>query len=287
MEKKFVVVTGATRGIGKAAAAHLVEAGYGVVVHGATVSTVRETVEDLQECHPGASLRGCWADFSKLDQVNALARAISSLNVPVVALVNNAASIRSESDEVVPRNIISDSRLWVNAVSPLFLMCRMLQEIPSMKRVVNVTIGSEVHLDPAIMEGIKGVVGVLPYYYSKALMGAWSKYVGENMVCRGVDVLAMSPGIQIHTRLSEAVSDSFWEGPQMPGRKVADLAVGDSYSGMGGKFFRRDLCYSGEELGGFRQAPPSINAPGVAKGVTLCLRDLIVGAGFSCPLPWE
>src|SRR5438309_197948 len=69
---KTMLVTGATDGIGRAAARQLGLAGARVLVHGRTIESARETADTLTEVTAGA-FEPVAGDFARLEEVRALA----------------------------------------------------------------------------------------------------------------------------------------------------------------------------------------------------------------------
>jgi NAD(P)-dependent dehydrogenase (short-subunit alcohol dehydrogenase family) len=83
----LALVTGATSGIGEAAAAALARAGWGVVVHGRGERSAAEACARIGREVPGARLWPVHADLASLAQVDAL---VANVAGRLDALVNNA-----------------------------------------------------------------------------------------------------------------------------------------------------------------------------------------------------
>lgn len=282
MTRKTVVITGSTRGIGRAAAGVLLSRGYDVIIHGSSQETSSAAAEQLNNQFGVSSAIPFGADFSRLEGVCSLFEFLCSYKGDVVAIVNNAASIHARSDLMYKRGP-NDSRMWVNAVSPFFLTSLALRMAPSVKRIVNVSIDSEVYLDSRVASGDRRLRGSAPYYYSKALMSAWSYWVGGKMKGQGVDVLTAVPGYLVDTELSRAVSDELVESPEEPGLFIAEASVSDSLNGLGGAFYQRWWHHSGEVIKEICEPPPGVTEEGVGAGVASFMRETIEAEGFgSC-----
>src|ERR1035441_3321894 len=92
LENKVAVVTGGTRGIGKAIAARLLEEGARVAICGTRQKSVDNTLTLLS---PKGRVFGMVADISKLDEVRAFVAAVTREFGTINILVNNAG-LRSE-----------------------------------------------------------------------------------------------------------------------------------------------------------------------------------------------
>lgn len=86
LKGKTAFVSGSTQGIGFAIARQLLQEGAGVIINGRTAERVNQTVEQLSQQVPGASVLGIAADFSKADEVQHLIQQLPEVDI----LVNNA-----------------------------------------------------------------------------------------------------------------------------------------------------------------------------------------------------
>lgn len=120
---KVVVVTGATRGIGRATAQALAAMGAGVVVHGRDAGAVEEVCRQIAQSTGNSRLSGAVADFGSLEQVRRLAGELGSLE-RVDVLINNAGA------SSLRRRETADGLEWLFGVNHLapFLLTNLLLE---------------------------------------------------------------------------------------------------------------------------------------------------------------
>ncbi len=88
---KFAVVTGGTRGIGRAIAERLLREGAGVMICGRVPASVDRAVRELAEA-TGGTILGEAADISRVDDVKRLFAAVRSRLGSLDILINNAGS---------------------------------------------------------------------------------------------------------------------------------------------------------------------------------------------------
>jgi 3-oxoacyl-[acyl-carrier protein] reductase len=86
---RIAVVTGGTRGIGRAIAERLLAEGARVAICGRTPESVAHAVREMETKHPGR-VAGEAADVSRADQVEQFFRAVDEKLGPLDILVNNA-----------------------------------------------------------------------------------------------------------------------------------------------------------------------------------------------------
>ena len=129
-----VLVTGATAGIGAAAAMALAEDGHEVVVHGRSEARCLPVVETIQT--QGGMAQFELADFSSLAQVRAMAERLATQEVDVV--VNNAGVWLNEAYETED----GFEMTWqVNHLAPFLLTQRLLPALLERPdaRVINIS----------------------------------------------------------------------------------------------------------------------------------------------------
>jgi NAD(P)-dependent dehydrogenase (short-subunit alcohol dehydrogenase family) len=122
------LVTGATAGLGLAAAHHLVARGHTVLVHGRTPSKVDETVRALAA--KGGSATGYVADLSSMADVRRLGVEVAKDHPALDGLLNNAGSF--DGDYTGRRLETAEGNeytLAVNVLAPFLLTSLLLPSL--------------------------------------------------------------------------------------------------------------------------------------------------------------
>jgi NAD(P)-dependent dehydrogenase (short-subunit alcohol dehydrogenase family) len=172
---KAVLVTGASRGIGKAIAIELVKAGY--EVHG-TYSVSKEAADALATEH---GIIFHQADLAKRADTLRLAKELSKLEPH--ALVNNAGIW--EMDKISDMDYQAwDRTIEVNLTAPIILATQLAQHMPSGGSIVNIS----------STDGMTGGYDGLSYSASKAGLISITKSLGNTLGPKGIRVNAIAPG---------------------------------------------------------------------------------------------
>ena len=172
---KVVVVTGSTRGIGKAIALELVAAGY--EVHG-TYNASREEADKLSAEH-GITFHQ--ADLAKREDTLRLAKELSALNIH--ALINNAGIW--EMDNVAAMDYATwDRTMEVNVTAPVILATQLAKSMERGGSIVNIS----------STDGMTGGYDGLSYSASKAGLISITQSLGNTLGTKGVKVNAIAPG---------------------------------------------------------------------------------------------
>ena len=195
LNEKLCLVTGATRGIGKAIASKLGQQG-AIVIGTATSDAGADSITAyLQE--QGITGRGMKLNVSDSDSIESVMKAIAEEYGTVSVLVNNAGITRDnlmmrmkedEWDDTINTNLKSVYRLSKQVM-------RGMMKARS-GRIINIT----------SVVGVSGNAGQANYAASKAGVIGFTKSLAQEIASRGITVNAIAPGF-IQTDMTDALSD--------------------------------------------------------------------------------
>jgi 3-oxoacyl-[acyl-carrier protein] reductase len=188
---KTALVTGGSRGIGRAIALELARAG-------ADVTLSYQTGKDEAEAVAGeAGCRAVAADVTDPDQAKALVEAAGDLDI----LVNNAGVTR---DGLIARMSDDDWRVVIETnLTGVFHTCRAAARGMMKRRA-----GSIVNISSIV--GVHGNPGQTNYAASKAGIIGFTKSFARELGNRGVRANVVAPGY-IDTRLTQAIGEEMRE----------------------------------------------------------------------------
>jgi citronellol/citronellal dehydrogenase len=212
---QIAIVTGASRGIGRALAIGLADAGAGVVCAartevespGGLPGTIHTTAAAIREGGGHALAVRC--DIGQADDITALVDATIAEFGHLDVLVNNAMAPTRASfnDSTVEQ---WDESMRVN-VRSLFLTCKAVMG-PMTERgggsVINVSSGAA---DPRLTVGLPP--GYLTYSVAKAAMERFSTAVAGELAPHNIAVNAMRPGAVKTEHATHELGDDYdWTG---------------------------------------------------------------------------
>ncbi|NER84992.1 MAG: 3-oxoacyl-[acyl-carrier-protein] reductase [Leptolyngbya sp. SIO1D8] len=197
LKDKVAIVTGASRGIGRAVALVLASEGAHVVVNYARSSNAADEVV-AQVVEAGGSAIALQADVSKADQVDALIKATMDKWGRVDVLVNNAGITR---DTLLLRMKPEDWQAVIDLnLTGVFLCTRAVSKIMLKQRsgrIVNI----------ASVAGLMGNPGQANYSAAKAGVVGFTKTVAKELSSRGITVNAVAPGF-IKTDMTDDLTNT-------------------------------------------------------------------------------
>lgn len=179
-EGKVVLVTGGTRGIGKACAAAFAAEGAKVAICGRNAETAAAAANEI-----GHGTRGYGADMADPAAVDALVKAVAADLGPVGILVNNAGVVR---DGLLMRMKNDDWDTVIAAdLSGPFYCCRAVA-----RDMVKGRWGRIINISSVI--GLHGQAGQANYAAAKAGLIGFTKALAQELGSRNVTVNAVAPG---------------------------------------------------------------------------------------------
>ena len=201
LEGKIAVITGASRGIGRATAITLARAGAGVVINysssAAAAAEVKKTIEDF-----GGSAIVVKADISDYAESEALMQSAIDHFKKIDILINNAGITRDnllarmkpqEWQQVIDTNLTGTYNCCRAVLRPLLKQ-------KSGGRIVNI----------ASVAGIHGNSGQANYAAAKGGVIAFTRTLAKELGSRNITVNAVAPGF-IETEMTAALPDQVKE----------------------------------------------------------------------------
>ncbi len=197
MSEKLALVTGGSRGIGKACALELARAGYDIVINYAgNEEAANKTVEEIKAL--GVEAAAYKFDVSNAEQVNAGIAEIVEKFGRIDVLVNNAGITR---DGLFMR--MSEEN-W-NAVINTNLSSAFYVSQPVVKVMMKQRSGAIVNM--ASVVGVSGNAGQANYSAAKAGLIGLTKTLAKELGSRGIRVNAVAPGF-INTDMTKDLDTS-------------------------------------------------------------------------------
>ncbi len=199
---RVAVVTGGSRGIGRACALRLAEAGCDVaVLYAGNDEATRETVEAIEAL--GRRARAWKCDVANTEECAAVCKEVASELGCVDVLVNNAGVTRDNllgriKDDDFDRVIDVNLKGAFNMVKALY---RTWLRNKGTGRIINVS----------SVVGLMGNAGQANYAASKAGLIGLTKSVARELAPRGVTCNAVAPGF-IETDMTAGLSADVREG---------------------------------------------------------------------------
>ena len=199
--EKTALVTGASRGIGRAIALALASKGFAVALNYAGSHDAAEAVKKEIEAAGGKAFT-VQGDVSKSEDVDRVFKAVKDEFGGLDVLVNNAGINRdallirmkeSNWDDVIATDLKSD---FLNTKAAAAMMMRKRK-------------GSIINISSVV--GIMGNIGQANYAAAKAGVIGLTKACAKEMAARNIRVNAVAPGF-IETAMTDGIPEKIREG---------------------------------------------------------------------------
>ncbi|WP_250029032.1 SDR family NAD(P)-dependent oxidoreductase [Paractinoplanes maris] len=209
MSNRAALITGASRGIGRATATRLAERGYDLVVHAHRAESITPVAEELAAKH-GVTVVSGHGDIGEPEtakELNQLAfKTFKRLDALVVNAGTHAAGMLGMTDDATIQRLFA-----VNAAGAVYTLrgaARLLARgtNPAVVLVSSITAS-------------RGIAGQAVYAASKAAVAALARSAAKELGPQGIRVNAIEPGF-IATDMLDTLDE---KGRQ---ERIADTALG-------------------------------------------------------------
>jgi NAD(P)-dependent dehydrogenase (short-subunit alcohol dehydrogenase family) len=196
LDGKVAIVTGASRGIGRAIARTLAEHGAKLVIAARKLDGLQQVAAEIRAAGGDATAIAC--HLGQPDQIDALVAAAIDAHGQVDVLINNAATNPHFGPMLNVEWAAWDKTFEVNVKGP-FAASRAVIDAADARggKVSIVNVSSILGLQSASMQGVYGM--------TKAALISMTKTLAMEVGGRGHRVNAIAPGI-IETRFSQALT---------------------------------------------------------------------------------
>ena len=214
MSAPVILVTGATRGIGEAAALELARRGAHLVIHGRSHRRVQRTVETVNRHASNALAHGIVADLASRRDVEALAEQIIARVPRLDVLIHNAAVVP------VRREVTADGiemQLAVNHLAPFLLTHRLLplltRSAPARIIIVASQLERQGRLDFEDLQSSRAYDANRVYSTTKLANVLFAAELARRLEGSGVTANSLHPGIAGTSVLNALVGRPRWQAP--------------------------------------------------------------------------
>jgi len=210
LEGKVAVITGASRGIGRAIALRLARAGAKVVVSSRKLERVQAVADEIEAA--GGEARALQAHVGQTDQVQALIAQTMERWGRIDVAVNNAGTNPHFGPLLTADEGQLDKILDTN-LKGAFRMCKAVaphMEAQGGGKIINV----------ASIAGLRPSPGMGAYSVSKAALIMLTQVLAMELGHANIQINAIAPGV-IKTRFSQML----WQTPQIAGPILAHMPL--------------------------------------------------------------
>ncbi len=236
--QKVILVTGSTDGIGLATATMLVSMGHHVLLHGRNSAKLEEAERTLSALTEGGHVESYVVDLSRMDDVQALAKAVAEKHEKLDVLINNAGVYKAR-DPVTQDGF--DVRFAVNTIAPYLLTQRLLPLFGTSGRVVNLSSAAQSPVNQKALAGQINLSDNAAYAQSKLALTMWSRQMAFSLKDEGPTIIAVNPGSMLGSKM---VKDAFGvdgDDIRIGAEILSRAALEDEFATASGQYFDNDL----------------------------------------------
>jgi NAD(P)-dependent dehydrogenase (short-subunit alcohol dehydrogenase family) len=231
-----ILLTGATDGIGRETTKQLSALGHDLILHGRNPDKLDAVLAEARSAG-AASASGVVGDLSDMRAVAAFAEQTAGTHPAIDVLINNAGVFKTST----PRTAEGlDVRFAVNTLAPWLLTQRLIPNLSSAGRIVNLSSAAQAPVSTAALDGGMELPDMEAYAQSKLAITMWSRYLAETLGSEGPSVIAVNPGSLLATKMVR-------EGFGMAGNDIGigagilvRAALDDAFANPAGRYWDND-----------------------------------------------
>lgn len=216
--KQYALITGASRGIGKAIAIQLAQHGYNVLLVSRAEAELQTIAETIKTTHQ-VDAQYLSIDLSETDAAGQVTQWVKQLGVPLAVLVNNAGyGVFGRFDETQLADHLNMMNLNINAV--VQLTHELLPVLKQNKQAYILNVGSTT--------SYQAMAALSTYGASKAFILSFTRALAYELKDTRVSVSCLSPGATSTGFIERAGMDDFKEFAEkfsMQPDEVAGIAL--------------------------------------------------------------
>ncbi len=250
MQGKTIVITGATSGIGEAAAEALAAKGARIVFVARSAEKGRALMDKLKAINPQADHDWVQADLSTLAGMKAAGAALAEKAPTIDVLVNNAGAVFDRRQETADG---LEMTFAVNHMAYFVVTQSLRPNLAADGRIVSTASAAHAFgaLDFDDLQSTKGYSGFRTYGVSKLCNILWTRALARRLEGAGVTANCFHPGgvstgfgsnMKSPLRFVLALAKPFMLGPVQGADTLVYLASSDAVKGQtGGYWAKRKL----------------------------------------------
>jgi len=196
------IITGASKGIGKAIALKLASDGIHLILTARNFSELDLLKQEIQKEYPNIQVSVYTADLSNRVEVEKLIEDVLAQHQDLNILINNAG-IYKQGDISIGDESILEEMMAVNLYAPIHISRGLLPNLLKNQKSQIINICSIAGLDPYPRAGM--------YSISKFAMQGFSRCLREELKEKAIKVCTIYPG---------ATWSNSWEGSDLPATRI-------------------------------------------------------------------
>lgn len=233
---KTVLITGSTDGIGLETAKTLVAKGHYVLLHGRSPAKLEAAQRLLSATSAGGRVESYVADFSRMSDVETLAKAVADKHAQLDVLINNAGVFNA------PEPVSQDGleiRFAVNTLAPYLLTQRLLPLLGNSGRIINLSSAAQSAVNLKAISGQVSLSEGEAYAQSKLALTMWSRSLAL-LHAGGPAIIAVNPGSLLASKMVKEAFGIPGKDLQLGADILTRAALEDEFKTASGQYFDND-----------------------------------------------
>ncbi|MGL5189824.1 SDR family NAD(P)-dependent oxidoreductase [Cetobacterium sp.] len=237
-DRKNILITGATDGIGLETAKKLAKLNHNLIIHGRNNEKLEATKNILVNINSEIKIKTIKADLSIIKQVRDFVKEILTSEKEIDIIINNAGIYKGNG--FTPEGV--EEHFAVNTIAPYYITKELISILNSEARVINLSSAAQSSIDINALVGSKIIYSDGEYYaQSKLGITMWNRYLANEFENTKLEFIAVNPKSLLGSKMVKEAYGIKGSSLEIGADILVKASLSEEFKNVSGAYFDNDI----------------------------------------------